>query len=430
VLAGFFSIPQVLGDTLRMANTKISDPWTDNREWNTLLSYLPPEFHELAVEHKQLETQFGNAKVATADDLLRFFFLHVGPNLPLRQTVVVAAEAGGPRLSAMRLHMKMRKAPPYLHALVRRMVTGIGDASAERWFGYEMISLDGSSVSGPGATGTDARLHTALRLSDLSFKHVEVTGVAGGETLKRFGWSPGELAIGDRGYANPPGIAWVVRHGADVLVRVNRGALPLFDRDGTRIDVLQRLRSLRVNDPCEWKVQVDHVEAGEHHIIKGRLVAVRLPQKKAEEARRRVLREHGKETTEEQLEAASYVVLFTTAPRGRLPTKRCLQAYRLRWQIELQFKRWKSLCDFHCLPNFRDDTILAWLYTKVLLGLLMDRMSSSATEVFPPERFARRDGRRRSGFASAPAPTRPPAVEDHVDPVASRHRRTSAHATV
>ncbi len=415
-----------------MADTKTrTDTWTDNREWNTLLSYLPPEFRELAVEHKQVETQFGNAKVTTADDLLRFLFLHVGPNLPLRQTVVVASEAGGPRLSAMRLHMKMRKASPYLHALVQRMVTGIGDAAAERWFGYEMVSCDGSSVSGPGANGTDARLHTALRLSDLSFKDVTVTGVGGGETLRRFEWSAGELAIGDRGYANPPGIAWAVRCGADVLVRVNRGALPLYDRDGDPVDVLQKLRSLHANEPSEWKVRVEHKEGGETEIIEGRLVAVRLPEKKAEEARKRVRREYGKETTEEQLEAASYVALFTTAPRGRLPTKRCLQAYRLRWQIELQFKRWKSLCDFDRLPNFRDDTILAWLYTKVLLGLLMARMSTSATEVFPPERFTKRDGRRRSGLAQAPAtPARTPAVEDHVHPVAGRRRGGATYAPV
>lgn len=419
---------QVPGDTVGMTST--SHTWTDNREWNVLLSYLPADFRELAEEHKQLETQYGNAKVTTADDLLRFLFLHVGPNLPLRQTVVIAEEAGGPRLSAMRLHMKMRKAAPYLHALVQRMATGAGDADAELWSGYEMISCDGSAVSGPGAEGTDARLHTALRLSDLSFKHVEVTGVSGGETLRRFPWLPGELAIVDRGYANAPGIAWVVDHHADVLVRVNRGALPLFDRDGIRIDVLQRLRPLRVNEPCEWKVQVDHVEKGEHRIIEGRLVAVRLPENKAAEARRRVQREHGTDTTEEQLEAASFVALFTTAPRGRLPTKRCLQAYQLRWQIELQFKRWKSLCDFDHLPNYRDDTILAWLYTKVLLGLLMDRMSSSAKEIFPPERFARRDGRRRSGVASAAKPARAAAVENHVDSLARHHRRASAHAPV
>lgn len=405
-----------------------SHKWNETEQWGALLSHLPTNFRELAVHHKQLETQYGNAKVTTADDLLRLIFLHVGPNLPLRQTVALAAEGGGPKLSAMRLHMKMRKASPYLHALVQGMTTGVGDAGAERWCGYEMISCDGTTASGPGADGTDARIHTALRLSDLSFKHVEVTGVSEGETLRRFPWSPGELAIGDRGYANPPGIAWVVKHRADVLVRVNRGALPLFDRDGKPIDVLKRLRPLRVNQPSEWKVQVDHFEDGEHHVIEGRLVAVRLPEDKAEEARRRVLREHGNDVNEELLEAASFVILFTTAPRGRLPAKRCLQAYELRWQIELQFKRWKSLCGLDRLPNYRDDTILAWLYAKVLLGLLLDHIASSAREVFPPERFAKRDGRSRESRA-ARAAARTTALEDHIDPLARHHRRIAAAAT-
>ncbi|MSP26466.1 MAG: hypothetical protein EXR75_15210 [Myxococcales bacterium] len=140
-------------------------------------------------------------------------------------------------------------------------------------------------------------------------------------------------------------------------------------------------------------------------------------------------REYGSETTAEQLEAASFVALFTTVPRRRMSTQRCLDAYQLRWQIELQFKRWKSLCNFDELPNYRDDTILAWLYTKVLLGLLMDRMASSAKEVFPPDRFARRDGRRRSGGKPPDTHPRTTAVEDHIDPLARHHRSAYAHGT-
>src|SRR5262245_24662107 len=90
-------------------------------DWKDLISHLPRSYEPLAAEHKQLERQYGNAKITSADWLLRFILLHVGANLPLRQTVTMMAEAGGPSLSAMRLHMKMRRASPYLRALVERM---------------------------------------------------------------------------------------------------------------------------------------------------------------------------------------------------------------------------------------------------------------------------------------------------------------------
>ena len=108
--------------------------------------------------------------------------------------------------------------------------------------------------------------------------------------------------------------------------------------------------------------------------ITGRLVGFRLPVKEADEARNRVRREHGANTTEDLLEAAGYVILFTTAPALRLSAARCVEAYRLRWQVELQLKRWKSICHFDKLPNYRDDTMLSWVTAKVLLGLLLDRI--------------------------------------------------------
>ena len=112
------------------------------------------------------------------------------------------------------------------------------------------------------------------------------------------------------------------------------------------------------------------------------------------------------------------MLLFTTAVRGRLDAERCLQAYRLRWQIELQFKRWKSLCGFDRLPNYRDDTILAWLYAKLLLGVLLDRMSADQAELSPPvqlEAIAIERARR-------PASARASALADHERPVPAARR--------
>ncbi len=370
---------------------------TNDGDWRALASHLPGDYAELAREHKQLETQYGNAKIKTADWLLRLILLHTGANLPLRQTVALMAEAGGPNVSAMRLHMKMRRATPYLQALVERMVGWTSEAQPEQWAGYSMVLVDATALCGPGATYTDARIHTKLRVSDVAVLDAVVTDVKGGESFKHFLFAPGELVVGDRIYCNANNVARALEHGADVLVRYNRGSLPL-SHQGSALDVLATLRALKNGEELDLPVHFEHGDEP----VSARLVAVRLPSDEAERARVRLRQEKGaSHVTKESLEAAAYVALLTTAPRNRMSATRCFDAYRLRWQIELQFKRWKSLCGFDRLPNYRDDTIVAWVHAKVLIGILLDRMSSIRDELSPPVQLApiekppRRPRRRR-----------------------------------
>lgn len=351
------------------------------RDWRTLLSYLPEDFEQLAVTHRQLNTQWANSKINSAALLLRYIFVHVGADLALRQTVAVMAQSGAPALSHVRLHYRMRRAHPYLADLVTRMTEQVrASAGPELWGGYEMTCLDGSSVSGPGAEGTDARLHLVLRLSDLRVLNAAVTDVKDGETLRRFTWNAGQLAIVDRGYANAPGIAWVVEQDADVLVRFNRGSLPIFDEQGEPIDVTSWCRALPRHRASERHATIVHRQGRTGRTtqrIEGRLIGFRLPEAEAERARARTREEHGPKVSAEQLEAATYILLFTTAPAERLSAARCIEAYRLRWQVELHFKRWKSLCHLDRLPDYRDDTIISWVTAKVLLGLLLDAIGDA-----------------------------------------------------
>ncbi len=383
-------------------------------DWNSIRSYLPEDYAELAHELKQLQTQYGNAKIRTADDLLRLTLLHVGTDLPLRQTVALMAEAGGPSLSHVRLHKKMFRAVPYLRALVSEMVDTAG-VQPERWAGYDVVTVDASCFCAPGAETTDARLHVQLRLCDLDVLTVRATGVSVGESFKRFPWQPGQLALGDRGYGNAPGIGYVVGCGADVLVRVNRTSLPMMDPEGHAIELMQWLRSLRGHDDHERPVVIRDREHKRE--IRGRLIATRLPAAQAEKARARLKRELKGKVTQLDREAAAYVVLFTTAPKSKLDATRCLALYRVRWQVELLFKRWKSLCGFDRLPNYLDETILAWLYAKVLLALLMQRMASSALS--PPEETEKPKPRRRR-------PSHAPTLETRFAALARYHRRTAA----
>jgi hypothetical protein len=381
--------------------------------WKTIASFLPPEYQALAAEHQQVETKFGNAKIRDADTLLRFILLHAGADLPLRQTVAAMAEGGGPSLSPMRLHKKMARAAPYLRALVERMVGWPVQGAREQWGWYVFSAVDATVVCGPGAVGTDARIHTKLRVADVSLAAVEVTDETGGETFCRFAWAPGELAVGDRAYFTPRGIEHVLDAKADGLVRYRLEGVELRDDIGSVIDVLDVVEHLEVGETLD----IDVAAKLPNSVAPARLIAYRLPDDAVERARERLRSDKGAELSARVFEAAKYVLLLTTASRDRLDADRCLRGYRLRWQIELQFKRWKSLCGFDLLPNWRDDTTLSWLYAKVLLGALLDRMASIPTELSPPER-------RAAVVVVAPDVVRP--VEAHEHPLAVDDRRTAA----
>jgi len=307
----------------------------------------------------------------------------VGANASLATTTAMAAAANIVTMSHVALHQWMTKLGPYVGALLGAMTDTARDFAAEKWAGYQIILVDATSVMRPAAKGTTGRVHYALRLSDLHPIQVDVTDDKEGETLKRFvlnAWR-GQLWIGDRGYANPPGIAALVDRGADVMVRWNRGSLPLYDIQDQAIDLRERLVELRQPGVArEWPAWV---HPKDHAPILGRVCAVRLPPDKAEEARARLRREQGSELTAESLELAEFVVVFITVATSVFSTEVVLELYALRWQVELSIKRDKSIAGLDRLPNFRPDTIRTWLLTKLLLVQIAHKISTLAVDVPP-----------------------------------------------
>lgn len=378
-----------------------------------LLGALPPDWRERAERHR-LVIQHPDTKFDDPELVMQFVMLHVGCDIPLRQTVRWMAEAGGPSCSHVSLHRKMKRIGPFLQELVALMADKRADSWSERWAGYDPIVLDGSVVVSPGPAGTGGRLHVALRVADLGVVSAAITTTEEGETLRRFAFSKGQLVIADRGYANPAGVGHVVAQEADILVRVNRGSLPLFDEQGKQIDLLAWVRTLsgRRAQHCAATVR----DRGE---IEGRLVAARLPAEKVDEARRRVRREVGDDPV--ALELAEWLIMFTTVPAHRLTDAQIVDAYRLRWQVELLFKRWKSLCHIDKMPNYRDDTLVSWLSAKILLLLCAERISSPARSGLSPPIH-------HDATTILLHRVRAAAVEAHFDPLARDHRGDHPHA--
>src|SRR5205085_1616382 len=137
--------------------------------------------------------------------------------------------------------------------------------------GYRARAIDATTVSIPGSGGTDWRLHFGINLESLQCDFFEVTDAQGGETFQRIPVAPGDLLLGDRVYATPPGIAHVATAGGHVVARVNHKALPLFDFRGKPFRLTQRLRTLAVGPCREWAAQIHHGP----RLYRGRLVAVK-----------------------------------------------------------------------------------------------------------------------------------------------------------
>ena len=60
-----------------------------------------------------------------------------------------------------------------------------------------------------------------------------------------------------------------------------------------------------------------------------------------------------------------------------------MDLYRARWQVELAFKRLKSLFNFGHLPKHDEESAKAWLFGKLLVGLLSETIIEAADSVSP-----------------------------------------------
>lgn len=349
--------------------------------WETIAAQLPAGWKELAETMGLIRPRPAHlgAKVTDIEQVLRLV-LHHAMGTSLRLTTALFATAGVVVMSAVALHKWMCKLGPYLATLLARMLE-TEQFSPTRWAGYHLVVGDATTVQRPGATGTTARVHYALTLPDLRCRYHEVTDDKMGETARRFPAEPGEMWIFDRAYSSPPSIAWIHGHGAAVLVRYSRGTLPLFASTGDQLDV-DHLICNTVGFEGEWE-RPAFVHASDGRKIEGRLCWIRLPAKKAAESRERTRREHGEQVTPVALQMAEFVIVFTTAPSERLSTAQVLALYRARWQIELEFKRMKSIGDLDLLPNFRPDTIHAWICANLLLQEIARRIATPA-RAFPP----------------------------------------------
>lgn len=330
------------------------------------LQELPADYRALAVEFKAF---CRSRKIKTPEQLLQVVLCYCGIDQVLRETAGTLTLLEE-RISDTAIQKRLKACLPWVKALLSRM---LGAAAAPLIEGHlRFVVIDGSTVQGPGATGTEYRLHLAVDLVKLHLLHVKVTDAHQGESLEHYPLQDGDVVVADRGYNQAQALIECADRGVAVVVRYNPHSLNLYDAAGAKIDWYAELKDSAQTERCV-PVRV----RGKDQYIEGYVHACRLPRAQAAATRRRAqaaAKKKGRRVQARTLALAEWVLIFTTLPPAVLPTATVMALYRVRWQVELAIKRLKSILNIDHL-RARQGSALADLYVhgKLLYAWVLEK---------------------------------------------------------
>lgn len=354
---------------MKTKNTNPSPASDPDTIFAQLLQDLPPETADLAREFQAFTRA---RKLRTPAQLLRVVLLFAALDYSEREIaanlLLVAPELR--QLSNQAVRERLAACLPWLQALLPKLVAAPRvPALPAAW---RLLALDASEITAPGGKGA-WRLHAVLDVGSLHLVALQLTDRKTGETLCNFAWGAGEVVLTDRGYSHRRGVAHVRAEGGHVLTRYNGHHIPLVDAQETPLELTAWLADCAAGEVRTCAGFFTAPDGTRHAVW---VHAVRLSPTAAAAARRRCRRAgaRGKYTpSAKTLFLAEFVLVLSTVPPSELSAEVVLAVYRCRWQIELLFKRYKSLLDLDQL-RARAGSVLGavWLHGKLLYACLLE----------------------------------------------------------
>lgn len=307
--------------------------------------------------------------VRSAADLLHLALLYGPGGLSLRGVASYATTAGIAELCDVSLLDRLRNSGDYLADVLDHLLADSrGDTRPQA--GLRLCLVDGSTVSVPGSRGSDWRLHARYEPARGRFTDLAITDASTAEALCCVAVHPGDVLVQDRGYARVRNFAHARAREADFITRIGWRSVRLFDPSGRSFELIGALPETGA------PITVHEVRIGTGRTaIPARLILSRKPDHAVERQHRRLRRKASRKSTQTDprtLQAAGFMMLLTSLGEDRASAEDILRLYRMRWQVELAFKRLKSLGGFADLQACDPRLARSWLLAHLIAATLIE----------------------------------------------------------
>ena len=344
-----------------------------------LIKRLPSGYEQACREQKAMER---TRQIKNPVELIRLVLLYLcGGYSQLEMSVI--ASGYGIQVSNVGFLKKFAKCKEWLRWIVSAIIPRpiIEYPMPKSLIGYILVALDASDVTEKGRSGRTFRLHYAIDILKMMGMSYKITGQKVGETLLNYEIKKNWLIIADRIYGSLKGIEYCLSQGANFVLRLKHNAFHMYRADGIQIDLLAEIAELA--EGAAKSIEV-YVKLANKNFAKLRVCVGRIPEEKlaqVERKNKKTAMRKQRALSQGALDLSKYVVVITALPES-VSAEEVISLYRLRWQVEIYFKRLKSIMNFGNVPLRREDSIMTWLTGKLLVSLLIEQMIAEVS--FPP----------------------------------------------
>jgi hypothetical protein len=312
-------------------------------------------------------------EIKNALDFMKLVLMYIVNGLSLLEVATIAKVKGIAEISDVGFMGRFANCGVFFKELLRQLQPkATAQYKKPKWLDdYQVKLVDASVVVSGGKVRVIHRLHYAINPFEMKSESYKITPEATGESLKNFEVTDKDLFIGDRAYGTITSMNHCRQSGGNFIFRIKKGAFNIYSSKRTKIDLIMKLKELKDGEMLDYNC---YYKTSKTDYAPVRICAMKKPKNLKDI----------EETDSDTAFMNNYIVVVTSINKSYATAAQILDAYRIRWQIELYFKRLKSLLSFGDIPTKTAQNTETWLHGKLLAAILLEIETASID--FSPSR--------------------------------------------